>query len=77
MDINTAKEALLKRSNAFQERYFTAYGQLVLRVNEETYISSRENLRLSKLTEKDFDLFDIGVRTAKAEVKVAAAVELA
>ena len=59
MDINTAKEALLKRSNAFQERYFTAYGQLVLRVNEETYISSRENLRLSKLTEKDFDLFDI------------------
>lgn len=56
MDINTA---LLKRSNAFQERYFTAYGQLVLRVNEETYISSRENLRLSKLTEKDFDLFDI------------------
>lgn len=59
MNINTAKEALLKRSNAFQERYFTAYGQLVLRVNEETYISSRENLRLSKLTEKDFDLFDI------------------
>lgn len=59
MDINTAKEALLKRSNAFQERYFTAYGQLVLRVNEETYISSHENLRLSKLTEKDFDLFDI------------------
>ena len=59
MDINTAKEALLKRSNAFQERYFTAYGQLVLRVNEETYISSRENLRLSTLTEKDFDLFDI------------------
>lgn len=59
MDINTAKEALLKRSNAFQERYFTAYGQLVLRVNEETYISSRENLRLSKLTEKDFGLFDI------------------
>lgn len=59
MDINTAKEALLKRSNAFQERYFTAYGQLVLRVNEETHISSRENLRLSKLTEKDFDLFDI------------------
>lgn len=59
MDINTAKEALLKRSNAFQERYFTAYGQLVLRVNEEIYISSRENLRLSKLTEKDFDLFDI------------------
>lgn len=59
MDINTAKEALLKRSNAFQERYFTAYEQLVLRVNEETYISSRENLRLSKLTEKDFDLFDI------------------
>lgn len=59
MDINTAKEALLKRSNAFQERYFTAYGQLVLRVNEKTYISSRENLRLSKLTEKDFDLFDI------------------
>lgn len=59
MDINTAKEALLKRSNAFRERYFTAYGQLVLRVNDETYISSRENLRLSKLTEKDFDLFDI------------------
>ena len=59
MDINTANEALLKRSNAFRERYFTAYGQLVLRVNEETYISSRENLRLSKLTEKDFDLFDI------------------
>lgn len=59
MDINTAKEALLKRSNAFQERYFTAYGQLVLRVNDETYISSRENLRLSKLTEKDFELFDI------------------
>lgn len=59
MDINTAKEALLKRSNAFRERYFTAYGQLVLRVNEETYISSRENLRLSKLTERDFDLFDI------------------
>lgn len=59
MDINTAKEALLKRSNAFRERYFTAYGQLMLRVNEETYISSRENLRLSKLTEKDFDLFDI------------------
>lgn len=59
MDINTAKEALLKRSNAFRERYFTAYGQLLLRVNEETYISSRENLRLSKLTEKDFDLFDI------------------
>lgn len=59
MDINTAKEALLKRSNAFRERYFTAYGQLVLRVNKETYISSRENLRLSKLTEKDFDLFDI------------------
>lgn len=59
MDITTAKEALLKRSNAFQERYFTAYGQLVLRVNEETYISSRENLRLSKLTGKDFDLFDI------------------
>lgn len=59
MDINTAKEALLKRSNAFRERYFTAYGQLVLRVNEETYISSHENLRLSKLTEKDFDLFDI------------------
>lgn len=59
MDINTAKEALLKRSNAFRERYFTAYGQLVLRVNEETYISSRVNLRLSKLTEKDFDLFDI------------------
>lgn len=59
MDINTAKEALLKRSNAFRERYFTAYGQLVLRVNEETYFSSRENLRLSKLTEKDFDLFDI------------------
>lgn len=59
MDITTAKEALLKCSNAFQERYFTAYGQLVLRVNEETYISSRENLRLSKLTEKDFDLFDI------------------
>ena len=59
MDINTAKEALLKRSNAFRERYFTAYGQLVLRVNEETYISSRENLRLSKLTGKDFNLFDI------------------
>lgn len=59
MDINTAKEALLKRSNAFRERYFTAYGQLVLRVNEETYISSRENLRLSKLTEKNFELFDI------------------
>ena len=59
MDINTAKEALLKRSNAFQERYFTAYGQLVLRVNGDTYISSRETLRLSKLTEKNFELFDI------------------
>ena len=59
MDINTAKEALLKRSIAFHERYFTAYGHLELRVNEETYISSRENLRLYKLKEKDFELIDI------------------
>lgn len=59
MDINTAKETLLNRSNAFRERYFTAYGQLVLRLDDHTYISSKENLRLSKLTDKDFELFDI------------------
>ncbi|MDO4384315.1 MAG: class II aldolase/adducin family protein, partial [Eubacteriales bacterium] len=59
MDINTAKETLLNRSNAFRERYFTAYGQLVLRLDDETYISTKENLRLSKLTDKDFELFDI------------------
>lgn len=59
MDINTAKETLLNRSNAFCERYFTAYGQLVLRLDDNTYISSKENLRLSKLSAKDFELFDI------------------
>lgn len=59
MDISNAKKQLLNRSNAFRERYFTAYGQLVLRVDDHTYLASRENLRLSKLTEKDFQLFDI------------------
>ena len=36
-----------------------------------------EQQRFLRFLITDFDLFDIGVRTAKAEVKVAAAVELA
>jgi L-fuculose-phosphate aldolase len=59
MDISTATRQLLNRSNVFRERYFSAYGQLVLRLDDHTYLASKENLRLSKLTEKDFQLFDI------------------
>jgi L-fuculose-phosphate aldolase len=59
MDINTAKQLLLQRSNSFQERYYMAYGQLVQRVDDETYVASKENLRLSQLKESDLEVFDI------------------
>lgn len=59
MDINTALELMLNRSNAFHERYFTAYGQLLLRIDEDTCLASRENLRLSRITRDDFELIDI------------------
>ncbi len=59
MDINTVKQLLLQRSQTFQERYFTAYGQLVHRVDDQTYLASKENLRLCRLKESDLELFDI------------------
>ncbi len=59
MDIKEGKEILLKRSNAFHERYFRAYGQMMLRVDDKTYLMSRNNLRLTTLKESDIDLYDI------------------
>lgn len=60
MNEHEARELLLRRSNAFHDRYFKAYGQMILRVDENTYMMSDENLTLSNLREQDFRLYDIG-----------------
>ena len=59
MNLNEAKELMLRRSNAFHERYFTAYGQLMVRLDRKTYAKSRPNLRLSKLTADDIGTYNI------------------
>lgn len=59
MDYKTGKETILKRSKAFHERYSKAYGQIILRLDDDTYLMTRENLTLSDINESDIDLFDI------------------
>lgn len=59
MDYQTGKELILKRSNAFHERYSKAYGQIILRLDDNTYLMTNENLPLSDIKESDIDLYDI------------------
>jgi L-fuculose-phosphate aldolase len=61
MDIKDMRDLLLRRSNSFHDRYFKAYGQIMARVDGETYMMSSENLLLSDLEEEDFKLYDINV----------------
>jgi L-fuculose-phosphate aldolase len=59
MELSQAKEKLLNCSNAYHDRHFRAYGQLMLRLDDNTYIMSKENLLLSCLNEGDINLYDI------------------
>lgn len=59
MHISEGKDILVKRSNAFHDRYFKAYGQLMLRISDEAYLMSRENLMLQEIREADIEHYDI------------------
>lgn len=60
MDSKKGKEIIINRSNAFHDRYFKAYGQLILKVDDSTYLMSRENLMIQEIkSEEDIDLYDI------------------
>lgn len=59
MNINDITNQLLECSKGFHERYFRAYGQIIQRIDDEAYIMSNDNLRLSKLTANDFNIYDI------------------
>ena len=59
MDQKTGQELILRKTNAFHERYSKAYGQMILRLDDDTYLMTRENLTLSDIKESDMDLYDI------------------
>lgn len=58
-DINEAINSMLDSAKAFHDRYFRAYGQIILRLDDESYIMSNDNLKLSSLKPMDFKICDI------------------
>lgn len=58
-EINETIDKLVECSKSFHERYFRAYGQIIQRLDEDTYLMSSDNLRLSTLTANDFKTYDI------------------
>lgn len=60
MKIENGKKAILNGSKAFRDRHRTAYGQLIQKLDDEYYLMSDTNLKLSKLTENDIKLYTIG-----------------
>ncbi len=59
MDYNKGITAVVNSAKAFSDRFRTPYGKLILRLDDESYLMSDENLKLSALTENDVKLYDI------------------
>lgn len=59
MDQTRGTELLVNGGKAFHDRLSTAFGQLIIRLDDESYLASRENLKLSKLEASDIVRFDI------------------
>lgn len=58
MNLTAAKELLLRKRNAFHNRYGKAYGQIMLRA-DNMYLMSTENLPLSDISDGDIAAYDI------------------
>ncbi|MDD5823448.1 MAG: class II aldolase/adducin family protein [Firmicutes bacterium] len=59
MDYNKGVRAISQNAKAFRDRYRSPFGQMILRLDDEAYLMSRENLKLSKVTENDVKEYDI------------------
>lgn len=58
INIEELKQSIIRKIGAFQDRYFKAYGQVVIRVDRKTHLMSRDSLLLSHLRAEDFKLYD-------------------
>lgn len=58
--ISRGKELILNRSNAFNNRYFCAYGHIALQVDDFYYLMTKENLPLSDIREEDINVYELG-----------------
>lgn len=60
MDINTAKQVLENGSKGFRTGHNKIYGQIALRVDENYYLLTKENIILSRINkDTDIDVCDI------------------
>lgn len=59
MDYNKGISAVVNAAKAFTDRFRRPYGQLILRLDDDSYLMSNENLKLSRITENEVKLFDI------------------
>lgn len=59
MDQTKGTTILVNGGKAFHDRLTTTYGQFVLRLDEDSYLMSDENLRLSRIQESDIKRYDI------------------
>lgn len=59
MDQTRGTNIIVNGSKAFHDRLTTTYGQLILRLDDESYLMSDDNLKLSRLQESDIRRYDI------------------
>lgn len=59
MDQTKGTQIIVNGGKAFHDRLTPTYGQLILRLDDESYLASSENLRLSRLQSDDVARYDI------------------
>ncbi|MCF0140795.1 MAG: class II aldolase/adducin family protein [Mogibacterium sp.] len=59
MNFNEGVTTLVNGAKAFKDRYRVPFGQLALRFDNDSFLMSDENLRLSRISESDVKLYDI------------------
>ncbi len=59
MNQTKATTILVNGGKAFHDRLATYFGQLIIRLDDESYLATKANLKLSKLKEEDVVRYDI------------------
>lgn len=54
-----ARELIVKYSSNFNDRYYKAYGMIIMRVDDDTYLMSRPGLFLESIKDSDLTLYDL------------------
>lgn len=53
------RELIVKYSSNFNDRYYKAYGMIIMRVDDDTYLMSRPGLFLESIKNSDLTLYDL------------------